>query len=585
MASLLGGSIPPLYGADIGLPYEVSFEGVIDGRLLSAMKDISDTLALKQSSPATMGLLKRRIDRDTQRFLQFLKAEGYYGAEVRADLDSKAEPLRIIFRVDTGPPYILKTVDFQFGVGGDEVPEPGMPDAKQIGLGVGKPFKARAVVDAQKEILRGLKGKGFPFPKVEEPRVIVDHAIQSVSVTYQIDPGPQAKFGPTELTGIGSVDEAYVRRKIPWKEDDLFDADLFEELRRRITGSGLFATVRISTAERLDERGRLPVTVALTERKHRSVGAGVSYKTDEGPGVKLSWEHRNLFHRGERLGLSATISNFTLSAEGVFRKPEFLRDDQSLRLSLRLAEDDTDAYTSRYAESSVSIDRNLTKKIRIGAGLGLKTSKVTQLGDEESFTLLSLPLYFERDTSDDLLDPGRGGRLALQVTPFDDPFGGNLPFAKGSLRYRHYLQLLRTPSVVMAGGVHLGAIEGAERNEIPADERFYAGGGGSIRGYAYQSVAPLSGVDPIGGRSIIELSLEFRLKLTQRFGLVTFLDGGNAFTTKTPDFGESLLWGTGLGLRYYTPIGPLRLDVAFPLDRREGVDDSFQVYVSLGQAF
>ena len=137
----------------------------------------------------------------------------------------------------------------------------------------------------------------------------------------------------------------------------------------------------------------------------------------------------------------------------------------------------------------------------------------------------------------------------------------------------------------MAGGANVGAIVGAERNEIPADERFYAGGGGSIRGYAYQTVAPLSGTDPIGGRSIFELSLELRLKLTEQFGLVTFLDGGNAFTSQTPDFRESLLWGTGLGFRYYTPIGPLRLDVAFPLDRREGIDDSFQVYVSLGQAF
>jgi len=121
--------------------------------------------------------------------------------------------------------------------------------------------------------------------------------------------------------------------------------------------------------------------------------------------------------------------------------------------------------------------------------------------------------------------------------------------------------------------------------DVPADERFYAGGGGSIRGYSYQSVGPLSGGDPVGGRSLLELSTELRLRLGERFGFVGFLDGGSAFGAAFPDFDEELLWGTGLGFRYFTAVGPLRLDFAVPLDRRHGIDDAFQVYISLGQAF
>jgi translocation and assembly module TamA len=128
-------------------------------------------------------------------------------------------------------------------------------------------------------------------------------------------------------------------------------------------------------------------------------------------------------------------------------------------------------------------------------------------------------------------------------------------------------------------------MSGAERDEIPADIRFYAGGGGSIRGYAYQSVGPTQNNEPIGGRSLITMSAELRIKITEKMGLVAFVDGGSAFESAFPDFEETLQWGGGLGFRYFTAIGPLRLDVGIPINRRAGIDDSFQIYVSIGQAF
>jgi len=191
----------------------------------------------------------------------------------------------------------------------------------------------------------------------------------------------------------------------------------------------------------------------------------------------------------------------------------------------------------------------------------------------------------EYNGSNDPLDPTRGSRLGLKVEPYWDPFKGNPGFAKGYGRYRHYLELLKEPSLVLAGGIGAGSILGGHSSAIPADERFYAGGGGSIRGYAYQSVGPIKDGTVVGGNYLIELSFELRLKISERIGVVGFLDGGNAFASPEPDFSQGLLWGTGVGLRYYSPVGPFRLDIGFPLDRRPGLDDRFQVYVSLGQAF
>ena len=131
----------------------------------------------------------------------------------------------------------------------------------------------------------------------------------------------------------------------------------------------------------------------------------------------------------------------------------------------------------------------------------------------------------------------------------------------------------------------MGATSGAERDEIPADIRFYAGGGGSIRGYAYKSVGPRHENQPLGGRSVAGLSSELRMNVTDTMGFAAFVDGGGVFESSFPDFGETFRWGAGLGLRYLTPVGPLRLDIGVPLNRREGIDNSFQVYVSLGQAF
>jgi len=573
------GWIPPCAYPEEPLgAYDVRIEGVSSQNLLNQLTQISNSVALKDKPPASPNLLRKRVDEDAALFAQWLRALGYFGSRIEATIDESATPPTVVFKVDTGPAFFLRSVQVQ-GPGGIDTETPG------IGLRAGDPFSAAALTLGQEKLTHHFATNGFPFAKVTDRRIAVDHEDHSVAVTFLVNPGPSAPFGLTRISGLVSVEEKVVRNTLPWKEGEIFNADLLDAGHKKLASLGLFSLIRVLRAQDLDENGGVPVSVILTERKHRSVEAGLSYKTDEGPGVKVSWANRNVFGGAEQLSFSAIYSDYVFSAEGGYLKPFFLRKDQFLRLSSRLAEDKPDAYSSRNLKSYSMVERNVTEALSLGAGLGFKVSKVTQLGETSRYSFLSLPLTMEYNGSDDPLDPTRGNRLGLKVEPYWDPFKGTPGFAKAYGRYRHYVQVLKHPALVLAGGIGAGSIVGAETSVVPPDERFYAGGGGSVRGYAYQSVAPLKEGTPVGGNYLIELSFELRLKISDRFGLVGFLDGGNAFASPSPDFSQGLLWGTGVGFRYYTPIGPFRLDVGFPLDRRPEVDDRFQIYVSLGQAF
>ena len=570
--------------ADITIPYEVEIKGVEDRELLKGMEDVADTVGLKDNPPATVALLKRRADRDKEQFERMLRAMGYYSGRVEVDVDPDERPAKVVFHIETGPAYLLKSFDLNLG-DQPELKQEDLLSPDRLGLGPGAPFKAGQFLNAEKKVIENLQMRGFPFAKISERRVVVDHGDRTVTAALRVAPGPTAQFGRVEVTGLESTNETIIRRKIPWKEGDRYNEVLLELLHKDLVELGLFSTIAVSHGESLDEEGRLPVRVAVKERKYKSVGAGISYRSDEKLGVNFSWENRNLLGEGERLGVVATFSDLTYAAEASFRRPSFFREDQALTLSSRLAEDKPDAYTSRNLANSALVVRDVTKALKIGGGLGFKHARITQLGESEDFNLVSLPLQLSWDRSDDLLDPTKGGRLGIQFAPYMDLFGEDLQFSKGKLNYGHYLRVFRSPSIVLAGRVTMGALSGAERLEIPADERFYGGGGGSVRGYAYQSLGPRVGATPTGGKSLFEVSLETRVRVTEKIGLAFFIDGGNAFEDITPSSEEELFWGAGVGVRYFTPIGPFRFDVAMPLDRRDGLDDAFQIYISLGQSF
>jgi len=568
--------------AQTGIQYDVVIEGIADDSLRKDLESISDTFSLRGRFPPTLNLLRHRSQKDIELFQKVLRAQGYYDAKITIEIDENAEPARVSFQVSLGPVYVFKSIEIDVSgkAKGLKLPTP-----DRLGLKAGQPARAKPVVDAEQALLTAMKNKGFPFPKIAERRVVVDHKSRDVTVNFDIDPGPEARFGSTGIEGLQSVEKKYVLDKLPWQKGEKFDASLLSEYQQRLTATKLFSIVRIDYAEKLDKHDLLPVVVKITERKHRSVRAGAAWSSDEGIGGKLTWEHRNLFHNGERLYLGIVASQIDLSVQSAFEKPAFLRDDQSLATSFNIADETTDAYDSQNVDGTLLIDRKIREKMILGAGLGFRSSKVTQLEQTADFQLLYLPAHFDWDRSNNLLDPTSGGRLKVQLAPYYDVAKSNLGFVKGLLVYSHYFKLLDKPFILFAGRIAAGSVSGADFNDIPADLRFYAGGGGSIRGYAYQKVGPLVEGDPIGGRSLLEFSAELRFKVTETIGFVVFLDGGSAFEATYPNFDETIRWGAGPGVRYYTPIGPLRLDIGFPLNKRADIDDSYQIYVSIGQAF
>jgi len=336
------------------------------------------------------------------------------------------------------------------------------------------------------------------------------------------------------------------------------------------------------------------MTIELGERAHRTVGAGVAYNTSEGAGVRVFWENRNLFGHAERLNLTGLFGQQIAGATANFRRPDTFATDQDLLALAEIADETPTAYHSRRARLSAGLERRFGPTLKAGAGFSIERANVLQLANVSSITtsqrtqhygLVGLPLYVKLDTTDDLLNPTRGYRASVSVTPYQSYSGPQLNFITSRAAASAYRQVGSDGWLVLAGRLALASIEGASLADVPADKRIYAGGGGSIRAYGYQMAGALdSNKKPIGGRSSLELSLEARIRITDKIGLVPFLDAGSYYDSSLPRLGHRLLYGPGLGLRYFTPFGPIRLDVATPLNVRRG-DSPIQIYISLGQAF
>jgi translocation and assembly module TamA len=260
-------------------------------------------------------------------------------------------------------------------------------------------------------------------------------------------------------------------------------------------------------------------------------------------------------------------------------------NDQDFVASVTAESEDLIAFDRDRVLGFVGIERRFAEGVTTGAGVQVERTHIVEDTGDRTYTLSGLPLFARRDAVDDLLDPTRGNREALTVTPYVGELGSDLTFVSSRLSGSAYHRFDDKGRFVLAGFAALGSIVGESRDALPEDKRLYAGGGGSVRGYGFQRVGPLDADgEPIGGRSSIELGLELRVRVTETIGVVPFIEAGNVYEPSFPDLGSGLLYGAGLGFRYYTPIGPVRLDIAVPLDRRPS-DDPFQIYISLGQAF
>jgi translocation and assembly module TamA len=566
------------------MPYQVSIEGIEDEALRELLNEVSETRRLIDRPPPSLTRLRRRAEEDRARLQRALRSEGYYAATIDISIDPEAEPVNVVFHVDPGPRYRLRDVAVEVTPPEADLP---LPSLEERGIAPGTPAVAQTILDAETRLVEQATARGYALAEAGERRAVVDHDADAMDLTLRVNAGPLVRFGDIEVTGLEEVERDFVERRLPWQPGELITSERLAEGQRALRETELFSTIRTRLGETPDADGRLPVTVIVNERKHRSIEVGVRYRTDEGPGGNVAWEHRNFFGRGERVRAELDVSAIAGFLTGTFRKPDVWIRDLALLTETELAFEDPDAYQSQSATAQVGLERRFREGMTLTGGLAFRAEQVEEAnsGRQDEFGLVSLPALFNWDRSDDRLDPTRGGRLSLENEPFVDIFGNDLVFNKSRLEYAHYLQVLDEPRVVLAGRSAIGTLLGAARAEIPANLRFYAGGGGSVRGFAFQTAGELDQEDdPIGGRSLFEASGEVRVRVTETIGVVAFVDVGAAFTSRFPDFDHELRIGAGPGIRYFSPIGPLRVDLGFPVNPRDS-DDAFQLYISIGQAF
>lgn len=571
-------------GAESVPPCDVRLEGAPGRALRKELLSVTETWLLRHKPPPTQRLLLRRAEKDTAPLQAALRARGYYAATVESSCSLHRRRPRITFRVRPGPLYFIRSVSVET-VTGSPPESVSIPSPARLGLVARRPLAAQEVLDAGAQVIRAFQAGGYPAARLAGPAVTVDHAARAGDIRFRVEPGPRVRFGPVRIRGLKHLRESFVRGLIPWREGDRYDVRRVDRLRDRLALSGPLSAVEIETGSAAADEEKAPVTLTLKERKRRRVEVGVGYTTDGGADARAAWLHRNLFGGAEQLELQLGVSESIQFSEAAFRRPQFGRPDQDLLLDLKAQSESAEAYTSRWVRAAAGLERVLSPRLRAQGGVSIRYSEVEQ-EEREEFLLWALPARLLRDTSNDLLDPTRGTRLSFLGAPTYDLRRGEMAFFRAQASAAGYWRLLRQPLLVLAWRLAAGSLLGPSRGDIPADERFYAGGGGSIRGYAYQEVGPLDeDDDPLGGRSLLESSVEVRWRVTRSMGGVLFADGGSAFESNTPDFDENYLWGAGVGWRYYTSFGLIRADVAVPLDQRPGVDEDYQFYVSIGQAF
>ncbi|WP_218128288.1 autotransporter assembly complex protein TamA [Rhodospira trueperi] len=577
--------------AEPRVPYEVALrvqtpDGGSEDDLKSGLEAASSLRALAGDPPATRSGLRRRLESDVAAFRKVLRADGFYDATVSGSIGEGA-PAQVAVTVEPGPRYTIAATRVVYrddaGAESDGLPR----SLAEVGLTEGQPARADAVLTAERDLIEHLRARGRPFAEVADRRVAVNHARRTMAVRLEVAAGPPATFGPVRYEGLERVEAGYLDGHIPWQPGAVFDSGRLDAFRNAVLDTRLFDAVTVRPADAPDADGRLPVLVSVTEAPPRSIGGGLRYATDAGPGARLFWEHRNAFGRAERLrvDLDAALTAQSLSLD--FDKPRFLHPDQALTASASIERSDRDAYSGLEVEVGAGLDRRLSDTWRASAGVVVDYADLDDDEGPRRSYLVGLPLGAARDDTDDPLNPTRGTRLTAQLTPYAGQAGDvTLGFAVASLGGSAYWAPLESDRLVLAGRAGVASLMGAETEDVPATRRLYAGGGGSVRGYGHQMVGPLdAGGDPLGGRSALDLGLEARIKITETIGIVPFLDAGMVGDGVWPDPGaDDILWAAGLGARYYTDFGPVRLDIGVPLNPRDE-DDLFQVYISLGQAF
>lgn len=558
--------------------------------LLTMFKKQS-ALEADRKNPANAAQIGRRSRADSDLLAELLRSQGYYDAVVEPHTQGSGEQLEVVLTADPGEQYRFASVELP-GLDAAGVETAKLRDA--FAVKAGEPVIAADVIAGEAALTLALGEEGFAQAKLGSQDIEINHQTHLASLTLPVNPGPVARFGAIRVSGQPSFSARHVAVIARFKKGERFQRSKVDDLRRALIATSLVANADIQLVPVNGGRS-VDVAVRLEPAPSHTLAGELGYGTGEGVRVEASWTDRNFFNPEGALTLRGILGTSEQLAGVQFRRSNFRQRDQVLNLQALASHQKFDAYEARTILLAGRIERQsnfIWQKMwtwTYGSEL-LATDENgvfsdTGLKDTRTFLIAALPVSLGYDGSDSLLDPTRGFRLSGWVSPELSAHGGHLTYARTQIDASAYYPL--SDRVVLAGRVRLGTIFGAGVYDIAPSRRFYSGGGGSVRGYGYQQLGPKdTDGDPIGGRGLAEFAIEARIRLRQfggNFGVVPFFDGGSLSTGRSPAL-DKWRFAAGLGVRYYSSFGPIRIDVGVPLNRQKG-DGPVAVTVSLGQAF
>ncbi len=577
--------------------YVLTIEG-LEGVEAQGLRERFDGLSsLKQGEGAVANVaqIDRRAREDAGLLADLLRAYGYYDAEVDAHVGGVAGPtasgqprLAVTLTVTAGPPYTFHSVTLS-GLATTGHDEAALIHA--FGVKTGDLVSADKVTTGIAALRAALGERGYPFATVADPEITVDHDTHLATLALAVDPGRQMRFGAYRLTGGKHVfGLAHVTRIARMKAGERYNATRLDDMRRALIQTGLVSVVQL-TPVRTADPNVVDVDVRIEPAPPRTIAGQLGYGTGEGASIEISWQHRNLLPPEGAVTFRGLLGTQEQLLSAQLRRGNFRSRDQVLTGQVAIDHQNRPAYDAKTLTLAAGMERQTNiiwqKKWTWSYGGELIGSDerdviaATGQPRRRTYFITAAPLSLSYDGTDDLLNPTRGWRLSAHVSPELSMQGSPFAYVRIQLDGSAYQPV--SDRVVLAGRLRFGSIQGSSSDRIAPTRRFYSGGGGSVRGFGYQKIGPRDvDNDPIGGASLAEFGLEARIRFGN-LGIVPFFDGGNLYEQSLPQF-TGFRYGTGLGFRYYTSFGPVRVDVGTPINPQPG-DSRVAVYVSLGQAF
>ena len=568
----------------------------VEGEIPDALRDkIELNLEIVEEQARSRAQARRRAERAAGQVRDVLNSEGYYDPDLQARIEEGppkddpgfTPPLVPVIEVETGPRYVIGAAEVSFT---PDILDQADEARAALDLAPGRPAVAPEIIAAGLRVTNYLEQHGYPDAALPNRHVVLDHTDDEVDVTYPVDPGRKTRFGEVVVTGDAKTMRSWINMVTPFEDGEVFDERQLDKLTTNVASTGVFAqavaTLDDDAVENADGTVTRNVILNIDQGDKNTIAGSVGFSTTEGSGVEVIYERRNFIGYAQTLTLRGVARTNELSLGANYFIPYFLSTERTLNAEIEARSLDTDEFDGESVEARLLLGRQFSERLRVGYGMGLEASRFTQNDVERTAYVVDAIGTAVYDARNNRLDPTKGFILSGEAVPSYN-FGENeAVFTRVDLGAAVYQRV--HPEFVLAARADAGTIFGTSLDNVPFNRRFYAGGGGSVRGFEYQSIGPRDALDlPTGGRSLVEASVEARWRSRTLFGGnlggAVFVDAASVAVPSLADF-RDIRYGAGVGVRYYTAFAPLRADIAVPLNPRDG-DEAFQVYISIGQAF